>query len=103
MAVAAQFANGSNAQKDRRRLALAPLMPNFAAQAAKGSMGNVLSIKGCLNARHSTVSLTKFVRLMHILADYPPPRSWEQFEELCADVFQSSWQDPAMVRHGRAG
>jgi len=40
---------------------------------------------------------------MHILADYPPPRSWDQFEELCADVFQSSWQDPAMVRHGRAG
>ncbi|WP_188130042.1 restriction endonuclease [Roseovarius litoreus] len=40
---------------------------------------------------------------MHILADYPPPRSWDQFEELCADVFQSSWQDPTMVRHGRAG
>ncbi|MFG1464288.1 hypothetical protein V5F77_15460 [Xanthobacter sp. DSM 24535] len=40
---------------------------------------------------------------MHILADYAPPRSWDQFEELCADVFQSAWRDPAMVRHGRAG
>jgi hypothetical protein len=40
---------------------------------------------------------------MHIIADYAPPRSWDQFEELCSDVFQSAWQDPAMVRHGRAG
>lgn len=39
----------------------------------------------------------------HVHADYAPPRSWEQFEELCADVFQSAWQDPALVRHGRAG
>lgn len=31
------------------------------------------------------------------------PRSWEQFEELCADIFQSDWKDPAIVRHGRAG
>ena len=36
-------------------------------------------------------------------ADYAPPRSWEQFEELCADVFQSAWSDPGLVRHGRAG
>lgn len=40
---------------------------------------------------------------LHIHADYAPPRSWEQFEELCADVFQSAWRDPALVRHGRAG
>src|ERR1044072_594404 len=39
----------------------------------------------------------------HPHADYAPPRSWEQFEELCADVFQSAWRDPALVRHGRAG
>jgi len=26
---------------------------------------------------------------MHVNADYAPPRSWDQFEELCADVFQS--------------
>ncbi|TBB21328.1 hypothetical protein ELH51_05825 [Rhizobium ruizarguesonis] len=32
-----------------------------------------------------------------------PPRSWDQFEELCADVFQDEWQDAALVRHGRAG
>lgn len=39
----------------------------------------------------------------HAHADYAPPRSWEQFEELCADIFQSAWRDPALVRHGRAG
>jgi len=41
--------------------------------------------------------------IFHVYADYAPPRSWEQFEELCADVFQSAWSDPAIVRHGRAG
>ncbi len=37
------------------------------------------------------------------LFDHAPPRSWDQFEELCADTFQEEWQDPALVRHGRAG
>lgn len=35
--------------------------------------------------------------------EYPPPRSWEQFEELCADLFEAMWSDPTLVRHGRAG
>jgi len=35
--------------------------------------------------------------------EYPPPRSWEQFEELCADLFEAAWNDPSLVRHGRAG
>lgn len=35
--------------------------------------------------------------------EYPPPRSWEQFEELCADLFESLWNDPRLVRHGRSG
>ncbi|HEL3005580.1 TPA: restriction endonuclease [Stenotrophomonas maltophilia] len=35
--------------------------------------------------------------------EYAPPRSWEQFEELCADLFEAMWNDPASVRHGRAG
>lgn len=39
----------------------------------------------------------------YIHADFAPPRSWEQFEELCADIFQSAWRDPSLVRHGRAG
>lgn len=38
-----------------------------------------------------------------VIAEYAPPRYWEQFEELCADVFQSHFGDPALVRHGRAG
>jgi len=39
----------------------------------------------------------------HVQSEYVPPKSWEQFEELCADLFQEAWQDPALVRHGRAG
>lgn len=35
--------------------------------------------------------------------EYAPPRSWEQFEELCADLFEAMWRDPNVVRHGRAG
>ncbi len=35
--------------------------------------------------------------------EYPPPRSWEQFEELCADLFEAMWSDPGLVRNGRAG
>lgn len=35
--------------------------------------------------------------------EFPPPRSWEQFEELCADLFEAMWSDPGLVRHGRAG
>ena len=35
--------------------------------------------------------------------EYPPPRSWEQFEELCADLFEVMWSDHSLARHGRAG
>ncbi|SFF23918.1 hypothetical protein [Methylobacterium sp. 13MFTsu3.1M2] len=35
--------------------------------------------------------------------DLAPPRSWDHFEELCADTFQEEWQDATLVRHGRAG
>lgn len=35
--------------------------------------------------------------------EFPPPRSWEQFEELCADLFEAMWSDPGLMRHGRAG
>lgn len=39
----------------------------------------------------------------HLYFEQAPPRSWDQFEELCADTFQEEWQDAALVRHGRAG
>jgi hypothetical protein len=39
----------------------------------------------------------------HVHFDQAPPRSWNQFEELCADTFQEEWQDSTLVRHGRAG
>ncbi|QCY14138.1 restriction endonuclease [Pseudomonas sp. MPC6] len=35
--------------------------------------------------------------------EYAPPRSWEQFEELCADLFEAAWSDPTLVRNGRSG
>lgn len=40
---------------------------------------------------------------MPLHLDLAPPRSWDQFEELCADTFQAEWQDAMLVRHGRAG
>jgi hypothetical protein len=40
---------------------------------------------------------------IHVNADYPPPKTWEQFEELCADVYAADWSDPALQRYGRAG
>lgn len=36
-------------------------------------------------------------------AEYVPPRTWHQFEELCADTFAAQWCDPFLVRYGRAG
>ncbi|MER9229115.1 restriction endonuclease [Mesorhizobium sp. M0664] len=39
----------------------------------------------------------------HVHFEQAPPKSWDQFEELCADTFQEEWQDAALVRHGRAG
>lgn len=39
----------------------------------------------------------------HVNADYAPPKTWEQFEELCADTYAADWSDPALQRYGRAG
>jgi hypothetical protein len=39
----------------------------------------------------------------HVHFEQAPPRSWDQFEELCADAFQEEWQDSTLVRHGRTG
>jgi len=33
----------------------------------------------------------------------PPPRSWEEFELLCADLFRLVWKDPGTQRNGRTG
>lgn len=41
------------------------------------------------------------MQLVHF--EQAPPRSWDHFEELCADVFQEEWRDAGLVRHGRAG
>ncbi|WP_436288941.1 restriction endonuclease [Variovorax paradoxus] len=39
----------------------------------------------------------------HAQFEYAPPKSWDQFEEMCADLFQTMWNDASLVRHGRAG
>jgi hypothetical protein len=39
----------------------------------------------------------------HLHLDLAPPKSWDQFEELCADTFAAEWRDPALIRYGRAG
>jgi len=40
---------------------------------------------------------------IHAHVEYVPPKTWQQFEELCADTFAADWSDPALVRHGRGG
>jgi hypothetical protein len=32
-----------------------------------------------------------------------PPKSWEQFEELCLVLFRAIWQDPTAQKNGRRG
>jgi len=39
----------------------------------------------------------------HAQFEYAPPKSWDQFEEMCADLFQTMWNDASLVRHGRSG
>lgn len=33
----------------------------------------------------------------------PPPKSWEQFEELCLALWQELWTDPLALKNGRRG
>ena len=34
---------------------------------------------------------------------YAPPQSWEEFENLCADLYERIWKDPGTEKHGRQG
>ncbi len=33
----------------------------------------------------------------------PIPKSWDEFEDICADLLKKMWNDPYVVRHGRSG
>jgi hypothetical protein len=33
----------------------------------------------------------------------PPPKSWDEFEDMCADLFMAEWGDRNAMRHGRQG
>lgn len=35
--------------------------------------------------------------------DLPRPKSWDEFEDICADVLKRFWKDPYLVRNGRSG
>ena len=35
--------------------------------------------------------------------DLPRPKSWDEFEDICADVLKRLWKDPYIVRNGRSG
>ncbi len=39
----------------------------------------------------------------HVHEEQSPPKTWEQFEELCADLFAQELHLENLVRHGRAG
>lgn len=33
----------------------------------------------------------------------PPPQNWEDFEQLCCDLWRAIWNDPGTLRNGRRG
>src|SRR3990172_4678532 len=33
----------------------------------------------------------------------PPPRSWEEFEEITLSAVRIKWESPTFTRHGRSG
>jgi hypothetical protein len=35
--------------------------------------------------------------------DLPRPKSWDEFEDICADVLKRVWDDPYITRNGRSG
>ena len=35
--------------------------------------------------------------------DLPIPKSWDEFEDICADLLKCMWSDPYVVRNGRSG
>ena len=35
--------------------------------------------------------------------DFPPPRSWDEFEDIVADLYRRTWDDPGGARYGRSG
>jgi len=35
--------------------------------------------------------------------DLPKPKSWEEFEDICADLLKRIWLDPLVTRNGRSG
>lgn len=38
-----------------------------------------------------------------INSQYAPPKSWEEFEDLCCDLYALIWNDPGTQKHGRQG
>lgn len=36
-------------------------------------------------------------------SELPVPKSWDEFEDICADLFGLIWNDPNVVRYGRMG
>jgi hypothetical protein len=35
--------------------------------------------------------------------DLPRPKSWDEFEDICADILKRMWCDPYVTRNGRSG
>ena len=36
-------------------------------------------------------------------SELPVPKSWDEFEDICADLFGQIWNDPNIVRYGQLG
>jgi len=35
--------------------------------------------------------------------DLPRPKSWDELEDICADILKRNWKDPYITRYGRTG
>jgi hypothetical protein len=35
--------------------------------------------------------------------DFPPPKSWDEFEDIVAHLYTRIWNDPRATRCGRSG
>ena len=58
-------------------------------------------MRGRCGSRHAA----QIADLMPTIAssELPVPKNWDEFEEICADLFGRIWNDPNIVRYGRLG
>jgi hypothetical protein len=56
-----------------------------------------------VGSRKLTRAVDKIAMPLPINSQYAPPKSWEEFEDLCADLYALIWNDKGTQKHGRQG